>query len=94
MVEKLTHLKVKPMAVLAVLPDDGKDVVDQLGLLHDHVREVGAEVDPDDRPQGRLQVRHVSTIYSVDGEIFRHLCFQILSLKMLKQVLWFRPFTL
>ena len=68
------HLKVKSMTVFAVVPDDRKDVVDQFRLLHDHVREVGAEVDPDDRPQGWLQVRHVSAIYSVDSKIFRHLC--------------------
>ena len=66
-VEKSTHLKVKPMAVLAVVPNDREDVVDQLCLLHHHVREVGAEVDPDDGPQRRLQVCHVSTIYSIDG---------------------------
>ena len=61
------------MAVLAVVPDDREDVVDQLGFLHHHVRKVGAEVDPDDGPQGRLKVRHVSTIYSIDGKILRHL---------------------
>ena len=62
------------MTVFAVVPDDRKDVVDQFRLLHDHVREVGAEVDPDDRPQGWLQVCHVSAIYSVNSKIFRHLC--------------------
>ena len=61
------------MSILAVVPDDGEDVVDQLGLLHHHVGEVGGEVDADDRPQRWQEIRHVAAVDSVHRNIFRHL---------------------
>ena len=61
------------MPILAIVPDDGEDVVDQLGLLHHHVGEVGGEVDADDRPQRWQEIRHVAAIDAVHRNIFRHL---------------------
>ena len=61
------------MPILAVVPDDGEDVVDQLGLLHHHFGEVGGEVDTDDRPQRWQEVRHVAAVDAVHRDIFRHL---------------------
>ena len=61
------------MSILAVVPDDGEDVVDQLGLLHHHVGEVGGEVDADDRPQRWQEIRHVAAIDAVHRNIFSHL---------------------
>ena len=61
------------MSILAVVPDDGEDVVDQLGLLHHHVGEVGGEVDADDRPQRWQEIRHVAAVDAVHRNIFSHL---------------------